>query len=211
MNANCVNTFGSYSCHCKPGYSGAGNVNTCQGTELDLLLIRWKNGWLFTICPLFVDYSRKVKILRVTVFGFFFSETEVKNRFFFAAFCMCVSYKSKSSPPLQKKNCTLFFFCKPSESSLYNFLGTEKKKIGSPCSFLLYEQYRLLPSLTWMPKSPKKTITNIPVQYKSVVCLTLNSGPEKYTSWWVGVYFFNFSFDFKSTPQEIFSVHKVRP
>ena len=47
-------------------------------------------------------------------------------------------------------------------------LEMRKKKMGSPCSFLLYEQNCFLPSLTQLPNVPNKTITNNPVQFKAV-------------------------------------------
>ena len=31
VNADCVNTNGSFSCHCKNGYSGNGRTGNCQG------------------------------------------------------------------------------------------------------------------------------------------------------------------------------------
>ena len=43
-----------------------------------------------------------------------------------------------------------------------------KKKMGSPCSFLLYEQNCLLLSMTQLPNVPNKAITNNPVQFKTV-------------------------------------------
>ena len=45
VNADCVNTNGSFSCHCKKGYSGSGRTGNCQGKIRTTK--RHASSWMF--------------------------------------------------------------------------------------------------------------------------------------------------------------------
>ena len=84
---------------------------------------------------------------------------------------MCLNCKSKGSlqqTVAAKKTVPRIFFKNHRNLPDTFLLETRKQKWGSPCSFLLYEQNCLLPSLTQLPDVPNKAITRNPVQIKTV-------------------------------------------
>ena len=79
-----------------------------------------------------------------------------------------LSWGPASVAAKKKTRTWTFFFTNRQKLPDTFHLEMRKKKMKSTCSFLLYEQNWLLPSLTQIPNTPNKAITNNPVQDKTV-------------------------------------------
>ena len=130
---------------------------------------------VFSSCPLYFDYSRYDKKIGGPRVHCLFQKLRWKT----AGVCRLLyvfqlQTQGLTTPNRCSKKTAPRIFFKNQQTFPDTFLLASRKKTewGSPCSFLLYEQNCLLPSLTRLPISPNTTITNGPVhvhdQYKTV-------------------------------------------
>ena len=149
-----------------------------------------------SICPTSDDNSTYEKIgdhcIRTHLFGNLRLKTIILLQHFVCV-CQLQVQEYTTTNRCSEKNCTKNFLLKAWRKNQQNVSNTllselrKKKKRRSPCSYLLYKQNSLLPSVTRMLNTPNMVIPKYGAELDycilcighGALCWTLNSGPMR--------------------------------